>query len=83
MNYDLDVHHMSILEAKKKIEKTVVSLSDKYTQITVIHGYSNGNQILSMVRSRQLNCKRIKQKILTLNQGETILVLNKKSKPKN
>lgn len=79
LNYDLDIHHMTVAEAKKTIERTVMSLPDKYSQITVIHGYSNGNKLLNMVRGRSLKCKRIKQKILTLNQGETILILNKKS----
>lgn len=79
LNYDLDVHNMTVEQAKKTIERTVMSLSDKYSQITVIHGYSSGNKLLTMIRGRSLKCKRIKQKILTLNQGETILLLNKKS----
>lgn len=79
LNYDLDIHTMTVEQAKKIIERTIISLPNKYSQITVIHGYNNGNKLQSMVRSRHLNCKRIKQKVLTLNQGQTILMLNKKS----
>lgn len=79
LNYDLDVHNMTVEEAKRTIQKTIMSLPCTYSQVTVIHGYSNGNKLLNMVRGKSLKCKRIKQKVLTLNQGQTILILNNKS----
>jgi dsDNA-specific endonuclease/ATPase MutS2 len=75
LNYKIDIHGMTVPEAKKLLEKTIMSLPNKYGQVTVIHGYQNGSRLQSMVRGKGFACKRVKQKILTLNQGETILIL--------
>ena len=72
----LDLHGMSLLEAKKFLEKTLVSLPKDIKEITVIHGYSQGDAILKMVRDpNQLRHRRIIRRRYTKNKGETILVL--------
>lgn len=79
LNYEIDIHGMTTDQAKKLLEKTLSSLSDQYGQITVIHGYQTGNQLQLMVR-KNLKHRRIKQKILSLNHGQTILLIDEKNK---
>lgn len=74
MNLEVDIHGMTTAEAKKRLERTITSLPDRYTQITVIHGYQAGTSLQTMVR-KNLKHRRIKQKILSLNPGETILLI--------
>ena len=76
MNYQVDLHGLVASDAKKKLERLVATRPPKYTQITVIHGHRQGDAISRMVRGRSFNPKRVKQKILTLNAGETILLLH-------
>jgi hypothetical protein len=74
---EIDVHGYSVLEAKKIIEQTIVRLPKGETELRVIHGYHGGKDIQTMVRDpRQLRSKRIVRRKYTLNQGETILVLD-------
>lgn len=70
----IDIHGMTLPEAKRHLERTLVSLPEQVGQVTVIHGYQAGQQLQNMVR-KTLKCKRISRKLLTMNQGETILVL--------
>lgn len=71
---EIDIHGLTVREAKTLLEQRLTSLPNKYGQITVIHGYKAGNRLQTMVR-KDLKHKRIKQKILSMNQGETILLL--------
>jgi len=73
MEIELDIHNMTKIEARILLERMIDS-AKKDTQIRVIHGYRKGNELLKMVRG--MKHKRIKQKILTLNFGETILVID-------
>ena len=77
--YIIDIHGEEKRVAIKKIQKLLSSISDDYREVRIIHGYRAGNVLQISVRS-ELKHYRIKQKILTMNQGETILVLNKKKK---
>lgn len=74
LTYTLDIHGMTVQEAEACIHKTISSLSKDYGQIQVIHGYRTGNRLQDMVR-KKLKSPRVKQKLLTMNPGETILVL--------
>lgn len=73
MNKTVDIHGLTISEAKRKLEQIISSAPPK-SEITVIHGYHGGQALQNMVRKR-LKHKRIKQKILSMNFGETILIL--------
>jgi len=70
----IDIHGMTTTDAKHKLERLITGASADIAEITVIHGYSGGNMPGNMVR-KTLKHKRIKQRILSLNRGETILVL--------
>lgn len=69
----IDIHGMTAADAKKKLEQAIKT-APKNCEITVIHGYHGGTALQNMVR-KTLKHKRIKQKILGLNNGETILVI--------
>ena len=73
---EADIHGMRVLEAKREVE-TLIGRADKsIREIVVIHGYHGGSALKNMVRS-ELRHPRIQQKILSLNQGETTLLLKK------
>lgn len=74
---EIDIHGLTAREAKNVLERKLNTLSNQYGQLTVIHGYKAGNRLQTMVR-QELKHKRIRQKILSLNQGETILLLSDK-----
>ena len=73
---EADIHGMRVLEAKRELE-TLIGRADKsIREIVVIHGYRGGSALKDMVR-KELRHPRIQQKILSLNQGETTLLLKK------
>ncbi|MDO5561052.1 MAG: DNA mismatch repair protein MutS [Oscillospiraceae bacterium] len=74
-NITIDLHNMPLTQAKREMQKLLKSCSTKTDQITVIHGYHNGDVILKYIRT-QLKHPRIRQKIVSLNNGETLLLLN-------
>lgn len=73
MNKTIDIHGLTTAEAKKRLEQ-IISSAPPNCEITVIHGYHGGQALQNMVR-RGLKHKRIKQKILSMNFGETTLII--------
>lgn len=69
-----DIHGMQAAEAKKALERLLSSTDKNVTEITVIHGYSGGQALMNMVR-KKLSHPRIVRKILSMNQGETLLMI--------
>ena len=69
-----DIHGMQAAEAKTALERLISSADKNIAEITVIHGYSGGQALANMVRNK-LKHKRIERKILSMNQGETTLLL--------
>jgi len=76
MNIDIDIHGMTVSDAKIKLERLIAAAPADITEITVIHGYKHGDALSNMVR-KALKSKRIKQRIISLNPGETVLVITK------
>lgn len=74
--YVIDIHGEEKSIAVRKVQKLLSSLSNDYGEVRVIHGYRNGSILKNAIKN-ELKHYRIKQKILTMNQGETILLLNK------
>ncbi len=73
-NLEADIHGMTVLEAKKELEK-LISRCDKSThEIDVIHGCHGGTALLNLVR-KDLKHPRLVKKILSLNNGMTTLVI--------
>lgn len=75
-----DLHGMTTQQAKRYLEQLLRTLPDQVEQITVVHGFHRGDTLQQMVRGKGLSSKRIKQKILSMNPGETILLLAPKPK---
>lgn len=71
-----DIHGMTAEEAKKQLQSLLTRLSPKTEELIVIHGYNSGQVLQSMVRN-QLKHKRIQSKLLSLNYGETRILLKK------
>ena len=70
---DIDIHGYTAAEARKLLVQKI-NAAPSGCEITVIHGYHGGQALQKMVRN-DLKHPRIKRKILGLNQGETILVI--------
>lgn len=76
MRKTIDIHGLSVNEAKRYIEKEIVKLSKDTTELVVIHGYHNGDKLKELLRNPNgIRSKRIVRRKYTMNQGETILEL--------
>jgi DNA-nicking Smr family endonuclease len=69
-----DIHGMQVANAKTALERLISSADKNITEIMVIHGYSGGQVLMNMVR-KKLSHPRIARKILSMNQGETLLMI--------
>ena len=70
----LDLHGMTIAEAKAALLRELKTCPKTVLEIEVIHGFRQGQELLKMVRS--FSHPKIKRKILGLNNGSTVLILN-------
>ena len=68
----VDLHGMEVLEAEAYMNSLLKKLSKDVDEIVVIHGFNNGNRLANWLRKKYSN-KKIAQKILTMNNGVTIL----------
>lgn len=71
--FSIDLHGYTKQEAKVQLDHFINGLAKDHHEITVIHGYSSS--ILQTYVQRQYKHKRIKRKILTMNKGETIFII--------
>lgn len=72
----IDVHGLTVDMAKIEIERLIASCDSNVKRVIVIHGYHRGDRLREFIQSRNgIRSKRIKQKRLTLNQGQTIFEL--------
>ncbi|GHV36780.1 hypothetical protein FACS18949_16550 [Clostridia bacterium] len=71
---EVDIHGMARADAKRFLERTLASLPPSEQELRVIHGYSGGNVLQTLVR-KGLSSKRIKQRVIGLNPGVTSLML--------
>ena len=69
-----DIHGMQTADARTALEHLISSADKSITEIVVIHGYSGGQALMNMVR-KKLSHPRIERKILSMNQGETLLMI--------
>jgi len=77
MVYRVDLHGLTVIEAKILLDKTIDLISFDYDEILVVHGY-HSNILQNFVRNDYKH-KRLKMKILPFfNQGETTLLLYNK-----
>ncbi|WP_303863636.1 Smr/MutS family protein [Alkalibaculum bacchi] len=71
---EVDLHGMTVMEARSFLQKVFKNLSINITEVVVIHGNNRGDKLANMVR-KDFKHKRIDRKILSLNGGITILRL--------
>ena len=75
--FEVDIHGMRAAEAKKQLELLLGRVGNDIREVVVNHGYHGGKILQEMVRA-ELKHPRIQRKILSLNSGETTLVLKTK-----
>lgn len=76
MTVEVDIHGMVEYDAIKYLEKTLASLNKDVREVIVIHGFNKGNVLKEMVRNpNKLRSKKIIRRKITMNQGQTILVI--------
>ena len=71
---EVDIHGMRVLQARDELERLIANCGADVREIVVIHGYHGGQALKDMVRN-DLHSPRIRQKVLSLNNGQTSLLL--------
>jgi DNA-nicking Smr family endonuclease len=71
---EVDIHGLTAQDAKYRLEHLLTHAGPEIKEIRVIHGYNTGQVLRDMVRVR-LKHPRIASKLVTLNPGETRLLL--------
>ena len=75
--YEFDIHGFTPIDAKKAIEQLIVRLDKSEKQLKIIHGYHGGDALSKLVRDpHAIRSKRIFTRRRTMNQGETIIILD-------
>lgn len=78
---EVDLHGLTAEDAKRRLEHLLSNAGPEVGEIRVIHGYNSGQALRDMVRLR-LKHPRIASKLVTLNPGETRLLLSSPVKKK-
>lgn len=76
----VDLHGMQVREAKRYIERYLMALPSSVMQVRVIHGGNGQNPLALMVR--KIKSPRLSRRILTMNPGETLLLLKNQKEGK-
>lgn len=76
-NYEIDIHGLTVAEAKRELISFLNRIDNRANEVEVIHGYQGGQALLNFVR-KEFKHPRVEKKLLSLNQGITTL----KIKPK-
>jgi DNA-nicking Smr family endonuclease len=71
---EVNIHGMTAREAKRFLERFLSNAGKNVVEVKVIHGYNNGQILRDMVR-RDLKHPRISAKLISLNPGETRIIL--------
>jgi DNA-nicking Smr family endonuclease len=72
--YKIDLHGMTTHEAKRELDIEMNHLDKSVREVEVVHGYRQGSALMTFVRNYKH--PKIKQKVLSMNQGITIFVIN-------
>lgn len=78
---EVDLHGLTAEDAKRRLEHLLSNIGPEIREVRVIHGYNSGQALRDMVRIR-LKHPRIASKLVTLNPGETRLLLSPPEKKK-
>lgn len=71
----LDIHGMSVIEAKNYLDMGLNLLPKKVKIIAIIHGYQSGTRLKRMVQKEYTHV-RLNHKLSSPNLGQTIFILN-------
>jgi DNA-nicking Smr family endonuclease len=71
---ELDLHSMSVAEARKYLKSELNAMPKHIKEVRVIHGYRSGKELQTFIR-KEFSHKRIEKKMLELNQGMTTFIL--------
>lgn len=71
---ELDLHGMRVWEAQQELDRALDRAGKEIKEVIVIHGYRGGKAIRDMVRN-EFRHPRVKQKMLSLNDGQTTFLL--------
>lgn len=69
----LDIHGMTVQQAKKEILSILKSCPKNIKEIEIIHGYNGGKALQQYVRS--IKHPKVDKSIIGLNNGKTTLIL--------
>lgn len=72
---ELDLHGMNTWQAKTYIDSQLKRATPGVYRVRVIHGYRQGAALRDMVRSEYRKHPKVLRMELSLNQGQTELVL--------
>ncbi|WP_283609214.1 Smr/MutS family protein [Faecalispora anaeroviscerum] len=73
----VDIHGLNSNDAKRQLEQLLSRTGKDVHEVVVIHGYSHGQALKNMVRF-QLKHPRIQSKLISLNEGQTRLLLKER-----
>ncbi len=71
---EVDIHGMRVMQAQDELERLIARCGSDVHEIVVIHGYHGGNALQNMVRN-DLHSTKILRRELSLNNGQTVLIL--------
>ncbi|MBS6444395.1 MAG: Smr/MutS family protein [Ruminococcus sp.] len=71
----LDIHGMTVQQAKKEMQSVLKSCPKIVREIEVIHGYNGGKALQQYIRS--IKHPKVERSIIGLNDGKTTLILKK------
>lgn len=72
---ELDLHGMSVVQAKVCIDSQLKRATAATYRIRIIHGYQHGTGLRDMIRKDYRKHPKVLRLELGLNQGQTDLVL--------
>ncbi len=76
MEIEVDLHGMSLNQAKKHLERELRNAPKDTTVMRVIHGHSHGDAIKRMVEDPNgIRSTRLARRKYTKNPGETLYIL--------
>lgn len=72
---EIDIHGLNKVQAKTYIDFTLNKSGRSVYRLRIIHGFHNGTELKSMIRSVYKNHPKVKRIEYGMNQGETDLIL--------
>ncbi len=75
MRMTVDLHGLTVYEAKMVLDRYLNRLPKGVTEVAVIHGYQSGVRLRTFVNTYEHH--KVTGKIKTMNPGETIFIIKR------